>query len=113
MNPIFKRGKERRRGKGKRQRVGEERGGKEVVECTKGRIEERREKRKEGKERGKTEQRGKKRREKKNGREEKYRKRREIQLYSQRSVPLLTSQIGKQKINMLRWQNDHNRSGFD
>lgn len=41
VGPIFKRGKERRRGKGKRQRR-EERG--EVVECTKGRIEKRRKK---------------------------------------------------------------------
>lgn len=41
MGPIFKRGRERRRGEGKRQRR-EERG--EVVECTKGRIEKRREK---------------------------------------------------------------------
>lgn len=73
MNPIFTRGKERRRGKGKRQRVGEERGGKEVVEYTKGRIEERREKR-EGRE-GKREDRAERRKEK---REEKW-KGREIQ----------------------------------
>lgn len=51
VGPIFKRGKERRRGKGKRKRR-EERG--EVVGCTKGRIEkrERGRKRKEEEERG-------------------------------------------------------------
>ena len=42
MNPIFKRGKERRRGEGKRQSRRRDES-KEVMECTKGRIEEKRE----------------------------------------------------------------------
>lgn len=77
MNPIFKRGKERRRGEGKRQSRRRDES-KEVMECTKGRIEEKREKEegRKGKRRQSTEEKREERREREGkintGKEEKY-----------------------------------------